>query len=121
MVNGMKKAIQVACISVVVGTAWSCWAIPAYAQTLVHTTATLSEGRGFIAATSVADKALFAGGRTTQSLSFSDVVDIYDADTGIWSTANLSEARSFIAATSVGDKALHSHPITGSILTVRAI
>ena len=81
---------------------------------LTHETAMLAQGRGFIAATSVGNKALFAGGRTTQSKSFSDVVDIYDADTGSWSTAWLLEARSFMAATCVGDKAFFAGGGNGS-------
>ena len=36
----------------------------------------------------------------------SDVVDIYDAQTGLWSTAALSVPRGFVAAVTVGNLAL---------------
>ncbi len=61
------------------------------------TTATLSEGRGGISATSLPTLglAIFAGGY------YSNAVDIFNATAGTWTTAILSEARSFPAATSL--------------------
>jgi hypothetical protein len=38
--------------------------------------------------------------------SFSDTVDLFNSDGGIWSTAQLSVARDFLAATSVQNVAL---------------
>lgn len=52
----------------------------------------LSQARYDIAAASVGNKVLFAGGTTTDPVT-SSVVDIYDIDTGIWSTATLSQSR----------------------------
>ena len=67
-------------------------------------TATLSQPRSSLAATTVGAKALFAGGDALQGRS--DVVDIYDDATGTWSAATLSRARSALAATTVGTKAM---------------
>jgi len=75
-----------------------------FAEELVHTTATLSEARRDLAATSVGNLALFAGGSGWSG--YSDVVDVFNADTGSWSTATLSQARSCLAATTVGNLAL---------------
>ncbi len=78
-------------------------------------TATLSQARSWLAATTVDNKAIFAGGEWLSDprdwpdpwkMIFSDVVDIYDASTNTWSTATLSQPRAGIAATTVGSKAL---------------
>ena len=69
----------------------------------VHTTANLSQGRSNIAATSVGNLAIFAGGNHFQV--YSDVVDFYDADSGAWTTGSLSVARTSVAGASVGDLA----------------
>ncbi len=58
-----------------------------------------------LAATSVGNVALFAGGDTAGS-GFSRAVDIYNSATEVWSTAQLSVARIQLAATSVGDVAI---------------
>ena len=71
-----------------------------------HTTAILSQGRSNIAATSVGDVAIFAGGtRHPLSNGYSDVVDFYDADSGAWTAGSLSVARTDAAAASIGDLA----------------
>ncbi len=69
---------------------------------------TLSQPRFYIGATTVGNKALFAGGRTTNvnSPSVSNLVDIYDNGTGQWSTAALSQARESISAVTVGNMAI---------------
>ncbi|MDB5323884.1 MAG: kelch repeat-containing protein [Phycisphaerales bacterium] len=67
---------------------------------LAHTTAELSVGGYSPAATTVGSKALFAGAAG------SEIVDVYDATTGVWSRAMLSQHRTAIAATTVGTKAL---------------
>ncbi len=74
------------------------------ATELPRTTATLSQGRSGLAATSVDSKALFGGGHS--GVGRSDVVDIFDAETQTWSTASLSSPRSSLAATTVGTKAI---------------
>jgi len=67
-------------------------------------TAALSEARTQIAATTVGQKVLFAGGRV--GLGASDSVDIFDASSQQWSVAKLSQERPRIAATTVGSKAI---------------
>ena len=80
------------------------------AATDTWSTASLSQGRHGLAATTVGTKAIFAGGygfsNSTGSFTLSAVVDTYDAATDTWSTTMLSEARRLLAATSVGRKAL---------------
>ena len=69
-------------------------------------TAKLSQAREWLCAVTVGDKAIFAGGRLSDSSgTFFDRVDIYDASSGTWTTASLSQARYALAATSVGGKA----------------
>ncbi len=96
-------------VSLLVTLTFCCLSSPVRAADFTHTTATLSEGRWGLAATTVGDKAIFAGGLWDYDISgnpiSSDVVDIYDAQTGTWSTASLSQARFLLAGTSVGDKA----------------
>ena len=83
----------------------------AYGSDLLHTTTTLSQGRSSLAATSVGNKAFFAGGRISFDNS-TNVVDVYNADLGepndpsAWSIATLSQARSYMVATCVGSIAL---------------
>jgi len=76
------------------------------ASDLVHTTDTLSQARHGLAATTVNHKAFFAGGYIGPGSNYSNVVDIYDADTGMWSNTTLSQARERLAATTVANKAI---------------
>ena len=70
-------------------------------------TATLSQARAYLAATTVGTEVLFAGGWLGGSSSTrSDRVEIYDDSTGTWSIASLSVPRDGIAAAAVGTKAL---------------
>src|SRR5206468_3798820 len=69
-------------------------------------TASLSQARMGLAATSLGHLAFFAGGQTAPTGPYSDVVDIYDASTNQWSTTTLSQARTGIAATTLGDLAI---------------
>jgi len=77
-----------------------------FASDLVHTTARLSMARYMLDATTVGNKAMFAGGLGYR------VVDIYDAslgdptDSNAWSTATLSQTAGDLAATTVGNKAM---------------
>ena len=69
-------------------------------------TAKLSQAREWLCAVTVGDKAIFAGGRLSDSSgTFFDRVDIYDASSGTWTTASLSQARYALAATTVSSKA----------------
>ncbi len=71
------------------------------------TTATLSQARSGVTATTVGTKAFFAGGNsgTSANLTPSNVVDVYDSAVNSWSTLTLSQARSDMSATSSGSKA----------------
>ena len=67
------------------------------------------QGRQYLAATSAAGRALFAGGYTTYG-SNSNAVDIYDSASDTWSVSALSATRgsktSHLCAASVGTKAM---------------
>jgi kelch-like protein 20 len=78
------------------------------ARTGRWSTAKLSQARSGLAAVSVGNVALFAGGAydDRRGSHGSDVVDIYDTGTGQWSTTALAGARANLAATAVGDTAL---------------
>jgi hypothetical protein len=75
---------------------------------MTWTTATLSVARTAIAATSVANKAFFAGGLSFVGggLVSYDEVDIYDYTSHLWTTSKLSSARNYIGATSISSLAL---------------
>jgi hypothetical protein len=65
------------------------------------TTSSLSQARDLLAATSVKDIAIFAGG--SASSGNSAVVDIYNVTSNTWTTSSLSQARNSLEATSVKD------------------
>jgi hypothetical protein len=67
-------------------------------------TAQLNVSRFYLAAASVGNVALFAGGGT--NVVEGSVVDVYNSATGAWSTARLSVGRNLLAAASVGNVAL---------------
>jgi hypothetical protein len=69
------------------------------------TIASLSIARRGLAATSVSDLALFAGGQDFTSAP-SRVVDVFNSTSGVWSTAHLSAPTLGPIATSVADVAL---------------
>ena len=75
-------------------------------------TATLSQGRHTLSATSVDGKVFFGGGYSSNG--YSNTVDIYDTATGTWSTASLSQGRDYLAATSAGGKVLFGGGRRGS-------
>ncbi|MHC4643048.1 MAG: Kelch repeat-containing protein [Planctomycetota bacterium] len=78
-------------------------------STGLWSTASLSQARYILTATTSANKAFFGGGRYWDGDAyneFSNVVDIYDPETDLWLTAALSQARAGLAATSVGNKAI---------------
>src|SRR5205823_1567599 len=88
------------------------------ASTGQWSTAALSQGRRQLAATSVGNVALFAGGlasatvgRRTSNVP-SDAVDLYDASSGRWSTATLSQPRYLSTAATAGHFALFAGGIT---------
>ncbi|HEU5227781.1 MAG TPA: neuraminidase-like domain-containing protein, partial [Ktedonobacteraceae bacterium] len=66
----------------------------------------LSQARNDLAAASVNNLALFAGGYDSGGSGFSSTVDIYNAASGQWSTSKLSQARTTLTATAVGNLAL---------------
>jgi hypothetical protein len=65
---------------------------------LNHTTATLSEARCCLAATSLGELVFFAGGENTTGPSAR--VDMLNVSSGSWTTTTLSQPRSELAATS---------------------
>ncbi len=69
----------------------------------------LSQARYGLAGTVLDDVAFFAGGHIggyTATGCFSDVVDIYDDETGWGTTYPLSQPRVYLSATTVGDMAI---------------
>jgi len=74
------------------------------ALTNTWTTAELSEARFGMAAASIANKIIFAGGYGSGKAS--NRVDIYDVSTNTWTTASLSEPRSNAVVAAVGNKLL---------------
>ncbi len=66
-----------------------------------------------LAATTAGNKAFFAGGYGNSGVS--NVVDIYDGDSGLWLTSSLSQARYDLAAASAGGQAIFAGGRTGSI------
>ncbi|MDB5323571.1 MAG: kelch repeatcontaining protein [Phycisphaerales bacterium] len=75
------------------------------------TTARLSQARIFMASTAVDGQAVFAGGlfldpSSGANYSPSDVVDVYDANTGQVASGMLSYAGGEFTATTLGDKAI---------------
>ena len=73
----------------------------------------LSEARGYFAATSVGNYALFGGGKNDNHAYYS-TVDAYDTSLTRTSPTALSEARRNLAATSVGNYALFGGGDNGS-------
>ena len=68
-------------------------------------TATLSQAREGLSATSAGGMVFFGGGFTqSNDTDPSNVVDIYNTSTGTWSTATLSQARGDLTSTSAGNQ-----------------
>jgi predicted Ser/Thr protein kinase len=67
-------------------------------------TATLSQARATLAATSVGNLILFGGGYDPNGSKESKVVDIYNVTNNTWTNATLSQARYTLAATSVASR-----------------
>lgn len=91
-------------------------------QTNAWSVENLSEGRAWLSAVHVGSKILFAGGMKEVNIQEiknnpSDVVDIYDLQTGEWSTAKLSKPRAFIASAVNGNLAFFAGgwPVTDII------
>jgi hypothetical protein len=70
---------------------------------ITQSTATLSEARYQLAATSSGELAFFGGGLNATVYMPSDRVDICNATSGSWTTATLSIPRYALAATSSGN------------------
>jgi hypothetical protein len=77
-------------------------------------TATLSQPRRSLAATSVGNFVLFGGGYNSNG--FSNVVNVFDVTSNTWTTATLSQAHSYLAATSIDNRcALFGGGYNGSL------
>ncbi|HEX6890268.1 MAG TPA: kelch repeat-containing protein [Chryseolinea sp.] len=83
-----------------------------YAQ---FSSADLTVPRKNLAATSVGNKALFAGGNNQKNVNFT-TVDIYDYLTGQWTTHVLSQFRHALGATSFGTKAFFAAGVGPGLL-----
>ena len=78
--------------------------LPSGCIAIEHITDNLSHARSGIGATTVWNKAIFAGGWGSKQQN--DVVDIYDCDTDSWSTATLSTKRGWMGTATVCKKAI---------------
>jgi hypothetical protein len=79
----------------------------ALAQCTWSVTQPLSKPRSGMAATTVDDVVMFAGGTDYDSpYSCSKTVDLFDSAARLWSTAQLSVGRTYLAATTVGSVAI---------------
>ena len=79
-------------------------------------TSQLSAARSGIAATTIGDLAIFAGGQNAGG--DTSTVDVYDAQTGAWTTWQMPKAYTGLAATSAGTKVFLAgggSPSAGSI------
>jgi hypothetical protein len=87
-------------------------------STGIRTNATLSSQRLHPCAVSLGNLVFFAGGFVSTGLT-TDVVDIYNVDTGMWSIASLSVARSGAVCTSFGGDVVMfaGGLVNGSLLT----
>lgn len=74
------------------------------AATNTWSVAHLSEPRAGIAAATVGNKVLFAGGLKDAHYASSATVDIYDLATGAWSTARLREPKNSLSAVALNGK-----------------
>jgi hypothetical protein len=70
---------------------------------ITQTTATLSEARYWLAATSAGDLVFFGGGYNATPFTPSNRVDICNVTSGSWTTATLSVPRGVLAAASSGN------------------
>src|SRR5207237_739522 len=84
------------------------------------TRATLSVARSDLAATTVGNQAIFAGGYSAPGIT-SNAVDIYHADTQTWTTQTLSGARTDLAATTVGNQAIFAGGSPAQGITSNAV
>jgi predicted Ser/Thr protein kinase len=84
-------------------------------QAFVRTTATLSQARAGLAATSSGELVFFGGGENITGLS--DRVDIYNVTSGSWTTATLSVPRAGLAATSSGNLVFFAGGANGLVVT----
>ena len=80
---------------------YTSYSVDTYDSSLTRRTGTvLAQRRGYLAATTVGNYAIFAGGSTV------DTVDAYDISLVRTTPTALSEARGYLSATTVGDYAL---------------
>jgi len=79
---------------------------------ITQTTATLSQARWHLAATSSGDLVFFGGGY--KGTGASDLVDICNATSGSWTTATLSIPRYGLAATSAGSLVFFAGGLNGT-------
>lgn len=69
-------------------------------QTLIRTSASLSEARSHLAAVSSGNLAFFIGGKTKNG--YSDKMDVYNSETNSWKVITLPRERGFAGAAVIG-------------------
>jgi N-acetylneuraminic acid mutarotase len=72
----------------------------------------LSEPKAALAAASIGNKVLFAGGGDSNG--FFNSVDIYDIDKKTWSKLQLSQPRAFLSSSAAGNAVLFAGGTNGS-------
>lgn len=69
------------------------------------TTASLSEGRGYVSTVAAGNKVFFAGGtKNNGAILFSDKIDIYDIVNNTWAVSSLQQPLTGLASISAGSK-----------------
>jgi len=91
--------------------------VSAQQTNLTQTTATLSQARYQLAATSSGDLVFFGGGQNVTGLATSQV-DICNVTSGIWTTSTLSVPRYGVAATSSGNLVFFAGGWNGTIMPI---
>ena len=91
-------------------------------DTITGTQSTMATSQGLIPAlTTVGSKVLIGGGGDGYTFpgpsqrDDTDIVDVYDAATGLWSTTNLSVSRGSVGAATVGNQALFAGGIINKV------
>jgi predicted Ser/Thr protein kinase len=79
-----------------------CFFLPLLVNNYNQTTATLSEARFYLAATSSGELVFFGGGQNG-TLTVSDRVDIYNVTSGSWTAASFSIPRGYLTAAASGN------------------
>src|SRR6185312_16017994 len=80
---------------------WALYFEICISQPLTHTTASLSQPRGYLAAAATDDIIAFGGGFVDTAEVASDVVDLYNVTSNTWNVTRLSQPRYQLAAAAI--------------------